>query len=83
MVRCVKHVQPEPVSQAPLDGLHRISTYDPEHLPREIELIEAFLRRYPQRSQVACFETAFHHTLPRVARLLPIPRRFDAAGIQR
>jgi acetate kinase len=28
--------------------------------------------------QVACFDTAFHHDLPRVARLLPIPRRYEA-----
>jgi len=83
VVHGMKHVQPEPVSQALLDGLRRISSYDPEHLPREIELIEAFRRRFPQLPQVACFDTAFHHTLPRVARLLPIPRRFDAAGIQR
>jgi acetate kinase len=33
--------------------------------------------------QVACFDTAFHDSLPRVARLLPIPRRFDAKGVQR
>jgi acetate kinase len=32
---------------------------------------------------VACFDTAFHQTMPRVAKLLPIPRRFDARGIQR
>jgi acetate kinase len=32
---------------------------------------------------VACFDTAFHHTMPRVAKLLPIPRRFEAKGIQR
>jgi len=83
VVHGMKHVQPEPVSQALLDGLRRISSYDPEHLPREIELIEAFRRRFPYLPQVACFDTAFHHTLPRVARLLPIPRRFDAAGIQR
>lgn len=83
VVHGMKHVQPEQVSQALLDGLRRISSYDPEHLPREIELIEAFRRRFPQLPQVACFDTAFHHTLPRVARLLPIPRRFDAAGIQR
>jgi len=83
VVHGMKHVQPEQVSQALLDGLRRISSYDPEHLPREIELIEAFRRRFPLLPQVACFDTAFHHTLPRVARLLPIPRRFDAAGIQR
>ena len=83
VVHGMKHIQPERVSQVLLDELHRISPYDPDHLPREIELIEAFRRRYPQLPQVACFDTAFHHTLPRVARLLPIPRRFDAMGIQR
>ena len=33
--------------------------------------------------QVACFDTAFHHDLPRVAQLLPIPRRFEARGVRR
>jgi len=83
VVHGMKHIQPERISQALLDELHRISPYDPDHLPREIELIEAFRRRYPEMPQVACFDTAFHHTLPRVAWLLPIPRRFDAMGIQR
>jgi len=83
VVHGMKHTEPERVSQALLDELQRISPYDPDHLPREIELIEAFRRRYPQLPQVACFDTAFHHTLPRVARLLPIPRRFDAMGIRR
>ena len=30
--------------------------------------------------QVAGFDTAFHQTMPRVAKLLPLPRRFDAMG---
>jgi acetate kinase len=83
VVHGMKHTAPELVSQALLDELHRISPYDPDHLPREIELIEAFRQRHPQLPQVACFDTAFHQTMPRVARLLPIPRRFDAKGIQR
>jgi acetate kinase len=32
---------------------------------------------------VACFDTAFHHDLPRVAQLLPIPRRYEALGVRR
>jgi len=40
-------------------------------------------KRYPNLLQVACFDTAFHSTMPRVAKLLPIPRRFDKIGIQR
>jgi len=71
------------VTQELLDELHRLRPYDPEHLPREIELIEAFRQRHPKLPQVACFDTAFHRTMPRVAKLLPIPRRFDAKGVQR
>jgi acetate kinase len=79
----MKHIQPEIVTQDLLDELHRIRPYDPDHLPREIELIEAFRQRHPKLPQVTCFDTAFHQTMPRVARLLPIPRRFDAKGVQR
>ena len=77
------HTAPELVSQNLLDELHRISPFDPDHLPSEIELIETFRQRHPQLPQVACFDTAFHQTMPRVAKLLPIPRRFEAKGIQR
>ena len=83
IVHGMQHTQPERISEAMLDELHRISAYDPEHLPRELELINAFRRRNPQLLQVACFDTAFHQTLPRVARLLPIPRRYADMGIQR
>jgi len=83
VVHGMQHTAPELVTQELLDELHRISPYDPEHLPREIELVEAFRQRHPKLPQVACFDTAFHRTMPRVARLLPIPRRFDAMGIQR
>lgn len=66
-----------------LDELRRLSALDPAHLPGEIALIEAFTRRLPGLVQVACFDTAFHHALPRVAQLLPIPRRFLDAGVRR
>ena len=46
-------------------------------------MTEAFHRRFPDLPQVACFDTAFHHDLPRVARLLPIPRRYEAQGVRR
>ncbi|HSN42404.1 MAG TPA: acetate/propionate family kinase [Burkholderiales bacterium] len=83
VVHGMQHTAPELVSRELLDELQRISPYDPEHLPREIELIGTLRRRHPKLPQVACFDTAFHRTMPRVARLLPIPRRFDAKGIQR
>ena len=79
----MKHTEPELITKNLLDELHRIIPYDSDHLPAEIELIEAFRQRYPNLSQVACFDKAFHSTMPRVAKLLPIPRCFDAIGIQR
>jgi acetate kinase len=83
VVHGMNHIEPEIITQELLDELHRIAPYDPDHLPREIELIEVFRRRHPKLSQVACFDTSFHRTMPRVAKLLPIPRHFDEKGIQR
>jgi len=83
VVHGMKHTEPEIVTKRLLDELHRISPIDPDHLPREIELIETFRKRHPKLPQVSCFDTAFHQTMPRVAKLLPIPRRFDAKGIER
>jgi acetate kinase len=45
--------------------------------------MEVFAAKFPQVPQIACFDTAFHSTLPRVAKLLPIPRRYEAKGVQR
>jgi acetate kinase len=83
VVHGMQHTAPELVTQALLDELHGISPYDPDHLPSEIELIETFRERHPKLPQVACFDTAFHRTMPRVAKLLPIPRRYGAKGIER
>ena len=83
VVHGMEHTQPEYITQELLNELHRISPYDMDHLPAEIELIEAFRLSHPKLPQVACFDTAFHCTMPRVAKLLPIPRRFDAMGIRR
>ncbi len=83
VVHGMTHSEPERITPQLLDELHRITPYDPEHLPLEIELIEAFRQRHPALPQVACFDTAFHRTMPRVASLLAIPRRYDAAGVRR
>jgi acetate kinase len=83
VVHGMRHSAPERVTPRLLAELRRITPYDPDHLPREIELIEAFRRRHPGLPQVACFDTAFHRTLPRVARLLAIPRRYAARGVER
>jgi len=75
--------EPQRVTASLLDELQRLKPFDPEHLPSEIQLIELFHERSSALQQIACFDTAFHHEMPRVARLLPLPRRFDSKGIQR
>ncbi len=78
-----KYVGPERIDEDVLGELRRISPMDPDHLPGEIAVIERFRDRLPEMPQVACFDTAFHHEMPRVARIVPIPRRFEASGIRR
>jgi len=78
-----RYSEPRRITAGMIEELHRLSPFDPEHLPEEIRLIEAFHRRFPDLPQVACFDTAFHHDLPRVARILPIPRRYEAQGVRR
>lgn len=83
VVHGMKHSRPERVTPRLLAELRRITPYDPEHLPLEIELIEALRNRHPKLPQIACFDTAFHRTMPRIAKLLPIPRRYAAKGVER
>jgi acetate kinase len=57
--------------------------FDPEHLPAEIALMESLATKFPDARQIACFDTAFHNSMPRVAKLLPIPRRYESKGVRR
>jgi len=75
--------KPQQISATVIEDLRRVSPFDPEHLPEEILLMEQLHRRFPGVPQVACFDTEFHHDLPRMARLLPIPRRYEAKGVRR
>ncbi len=83
VVHGMLHSEPEELTPELLAELRRIQPYDPEHLPLELELIEAVRARFPQLRQLACFDTAFHHGMPRVATQLPIPRRYEAKGVRR
>ncbi|MEO5978859.1 MAG: acetate/propionate family kinase [Chryseolinea sp.] len=83
IVHGMKHTEPELITADLLVELKKISAFDPEHLPEEIKLIEVFETRYPALKQIACFDTSFHTSMPQVAKLLTIPRRYFANGIQR
>ena len=78
-----KYREPQRVTPELLAELQRIRSMDPAHLPAEIAMIHAVQTRLPALPQVACFDTAFHAGMPRVAKLLPIPRRYEAMGVQR
>ena len=83
VVHGMLHTEPQLVTDDLLVDLHKIVACDPQHLPGEIALIEALRARLPDVPQFACFDTGFHATMPRVAKLLAIPRRFDRLGVQR
>jgi len=78
-----KYAEPQRITAGLVKELHELEPFDPEHLPEEILLTEAFHQRFPRLPQIACFDTAFHKAMPRVAKLLPIPRRFEKLGVRR
>ena len=78
-----KYSKPQQITAEMVEELQQLGPIDPAHLPLEIEVIAAFRQRHPTLPQVACFDTAFHCTMPRVATLLPIPRRYEAVGSRR
>lgn len=78
-----EHVAPERITPRLLAELRRITPLAPAHLPRELALVEALRQRHPHLAQVACFDTAFHRTLPQVARQFALPRRYAAQGVER
>jgi acetate kinase len=71
------------VTPAVLAELRRLGPLDVDHLPAEIGVVEVMSRLAPALPQVACFDTAFHRTLPRVARVLALPRRYETEGVRR
>ena len=83
VVHGMQHEQPALLTPTLLQALQGISPYDPEHMPGEIQLIQAMLVRAPQLKQVLCFDTAFHQVMPAVAKRLPLPRRYQLQGVQR
>lgn len=78
-----RYRQPTQVDEEMIQELRKISVYAPEHLPSEIKMIDLCRERLPETPQIACFDTAFHRGMPAVARIMPIPRRFMAKGVER
>jgi acetate kinase len=83
VVHGLQHDRTTPITAELLAELRRMAPIDPQHLPRELELIDAMAEQHPELTQLACFDTAFHTTMPQVARMLAIPRRYHASGVRR
>jgi acetate kinase len=74
---------PEVITTKLLRELSESTVLDPEHMSGALKLIDGFKHKYPKLSQIACFDTSFHTSMPPVAKILPIQRRFYEQGIRR
>jgi acetate kinase len=66
-----------------LEELHRATHFAPLHIPQALSLIASAQSAFPLAAQFACFDNAFHQTIPEVAAHLPLPQRYFDAGIRR
>lgn len=77
------HAKPERVTPALLGELDRLTRLAPLHEPQNIAPIRALAESRPELPQVACFDTAFHRTMPAVATRFALPRNFETEGVRR
>jgi acetate kinase len=78
-----RHTAPERVTPELLISIDELIPYAPEHLPQALKAIRHAAVKFPGVLQVACFDTAFHRTMPSVAKLYPIPEPYRSEGVQR
>ncbi len=70
----IRYTRPHRLTPEVMATLHELVPLAPDHLPQEIDAIEAIGRAQPNLPQVACFDTAFHRTMPAVAQAFGLPR---------
>jgi len=79
----LEFMAPTRVDAGILQRLRRYVPLAPLHQPHNLAAIELMLERLPGVPEIACFDTAFHRTVPEVAQRFALPPRFAAAGIRR
>jgi len=77
------HATPQRIDSALLTSLRRLVPFAPLHLPSELAVIDAVAGRFPDLPQVACFDTAFHRSMPELAQRLPLPRALWSRALRR
>jgi acetate kinase len=78
-----RYTEPQIITPELVSVLRELTPIDPDHLPQAISAIETLKREHPSLAQVACFDTAFHRQMPRVAQICPLPTRFYEEGVLR
>lgn len=78
-----KHFAPVQIDAQVLAALKALIPLAPLHQPFALEAIAILLRERPDLPQIACFDTAFHHTVPQVEQLLPLPYAAWERGLRR
>jgi acetate kinase len=66
-----------------METLEELIPYAPDHLPHEIRAIRGFMDAYPEAGEIACFDTAFHRTMPAIARIFALPGDLMRHGVLR
>ena len=74
---------PQMITASLLADLRALVWIDPDHMPQALDAVETIAKSHPGVPQIACFDTAFHRPLPRVAQMYALPRRFWDAGVRR
>ncbi len=78
-----RYFEPTLVDEALIYALRRYEPLAPLHQPHNLNAMAALIRLHPELPQIACFDTAFHHTQSPFAASFALPRRFAQAGIRR
>ncbi|MEO8509150.1 MAG: acetate/propionate family kinase, partial [Betaproteobacteria bacterium] len=78
-----RYLQPARIDAAVLSYLETLIPLAPLHQPHNLAPIHALLAHSPQLPQVACFDTAFHRTLPDVEQAFALPAAITARGVRR
>jgi len=79
----VRFSGPTLITPEVLEELNRLVPLAPLHQPYNLAAIDAVSQRLPSVPQVACFDTSFHRTQSPLADLIPLPKKFRDAGVQR
>ena len=71
------------ITQLVMDDLRAATHFAPLHIPQALSLIASAQSIFAEAKHFACFDDAFHRTIPEVASHLPLPQRYYDAGIRR